>query len=358
MQNSYRVGEVGNRPWGSWVVDEIGDGFIKKTITVNVAGCLSLQSHKYRAEKWEIVVGIAEVIVDDEKLILSAGATVDIRIGAIHRLKNAGNEILIVKEIQFGDVLDENDILRYEDVYQRNETIFIADMDGTLTPARLPMTDEFTDFFVQFISKHRFYIVSGSDWGKVQEQLCKEVWNDVAGVYCSMGNEFYVRGKLVYQNDFVPETSLLVKLEEYRRKTKYKGQLFGNYIEKRIGMVNFSVLGRDCPMEARMLYSEWDKKHEERIRIAEELSVLYPQYDISVGGNVSIDIVPHGFGKEQIAFKLRKIYRNEKLVFLGDRTQKGGNDYSLARSLLKLGNTEVIAVDSPDDTLKYLRRML
>ena len=152
--------------------------------------------------------------------------------------------------------------------------------------------------------------------------------------------------------------SFIEKLKQYRKITKYSGKLFPNYIEKRQGMINFSVLGRDCPQEAREMYKKWDDFHHERQKIAMELAKMYPNYDISVGGNISIDIVPHGFGKEQVAIKLREKYPNEKIIFIGDRTEKGGNDYSLAQELLRSENSEIIAVNGPDDTLKFLKESI
>lgn len=359
MVNNYKIGEYGKRPWGHWRVDEIGQGFVKKTITVNIGGCLSLQSHKHREEFWEIISGTAEVTINREVFIFTVGETIKIPLQAKHRLKNIGNEVLIVKEIQLGEILDESDIIRYEDAYGRIEnSIFVADMDGTLTPARLPMTSEFEVFFLKFITKHEFYIVTGSDLKKLKEQVSEKVQENVAGMYCSMGNEFYIKNKLIYEHDFIPEQNLIEKLENYRKNTLYPGKLFENYIEKRKGMINFSVLGRDCSMFERKEYKKWDDVHKERKQIANELSESYPQYDISIGGNISIDIVPHGFGKEQIAKELRDKYPDKKIYFIGDRTEKGGNDYLLAQAVLKLGNSEIIAVSGPDDTLKFLKEKL
>lgn len=241
---------------------------------------------------------------------------------------------------------------------KNGKIVYLADMDGTLTPARLPMTKDFAEFFLDFVRKNIFYVVSGSDLGKICEQMPKIVLGEVAGVFCSMGNEFYVKDKLIYRNDFNPEKSLLERLENYRKNTSYDGQLFDNYIERRQGMLNFSVLGRNCPHDQRIAYKEWDNIHGERVCIARELSQLYPQYDISVGGNISIDIVPHGFGKEQVAAKVREIYPKSKIVFFGDRIQEGGNDYSLAQDLLNFGNSEIISVNGPDDTLKFLKQVV
>lgn len=237
----------------------------------------------------------------------------------------------------------------------QDDMVFIADMDGTLTPARLPMTEEFAKFLECFIEKRRFYIVSGSDYQKICEQVPQHLVEKI-GTFASMGNEFYAGGRLIYQRDFELSSDLMQRLEDYRKNTKYNGKLYPNYIEKRCGMVNFSILGRDCPQDARADYKKWDEIHRERETIRDELAEIYPEYDISVGGNISIDIVLQGLGKEQVARKIRNVYRDSKIVFIGDRTMPGGNDYSLAQELRKLGNAEVVQVEGPDETLYYLQK--
>ncbi|MDR2268216.1 MAG: HAD-IIB family hydrolase [Holosporaceae bacterium] len=237
------------------------------------------------------------------------------------------------------------------------KVVFVADMDGTLTPARLPMTEEFAEFFENFLIGRTFYVVSGSDYKKIQEQVSDKILSQISGVFSSLGNEFYANGKLVYQNNFEPEASLLEKLENYRRNTAYPFELFPNYIEIRVGMINFSVLGRDCPQEERARYSLWDNQNREREKIAQDLAKYYPEYDILIGGNISIDIVPKGFGKDQVANYLREIYRDEKIIFLGDRTRARGNDYDIAQRLLALGNAEIFAVDGPEAAMRILRSM-
>jgi HAD superfamily hydrolase (TIGR01484 family) len=354
----YKKGEIGRRPWGYWQINEIEDGIVKKSIVVDAGASLSLQSHRYRAEKWEVISGIAEVRIGDDVRFLKQHEFAEIPIGAIHRLKNAGEEPLVISETQFGEILDEDDIIRYEDLYGRcsaSAIIFLADMDGTITPARLPMMADFAIFLEKFISSRIFYIVSGSDYGKIQEQLPEAISHKVAGIYASMGNEFYEKGHLIYKKDFDPDELLLEKLEYYRSSTNYPFELYPDYIERRCGMINFSVLGRNCPHEARVKYNEWDSKSGEREKIARELSANYSQYDISIGGKISIDIVPRGLGKDQVADQLRSKYKTEKIVFLGDCIGEGGNDHALAQRLLTLGNAEVIPVDGPDDVIKILK---
>ena len=119
-------------------------------------------------------------------------------------------------------------------------------------------------------------------------------------------------------------------------------------------MLNFSILGRNCPFSEREKYNLWDKEHKEREAISIEMNKAFPQYEFSLGGKISIDIVEKGCGKEQIIKHVREIHPNDKIIFLGDRTEKGGNDYALAEAMRCMENCEVIAVNSPDDVLKYL----
>lgn len=107
------------RPWGSFFVLEEGPGFKVKRIVVKPQGRLSLQSHQYRAEHWTVIAGQATVTVDDGVHTLTRGQSIDIALGARHRLENFGEDDVAVIEVQFGDYLGEDDIIRYEDVYQR-----------------------------------------------------------------------------------------------------------------------------------------------------------------------------------------------------------------------------------------------
>lgn len=129
--------------------------------------------------------------------------------------------------------------------------LFVFDMDGTLTPPRLSMTAEFAIRFHAWQKSHFSFVATGSDYKKVEEQLPLSVISSFSGIYSSMGNVLRSGGKVVYQKEFAPDTELFNCLEQYRRQTAYPCQLFPNYIEQRIGMINFSVLGRDCPYVER-----------------------------------------------------------------------------------------------------------
>jgi len=107
------------RPWGSFFVLEEGPGFKVKRIVVKPQGRLSLQSHQYRAEHWTVIAGQATVTVGDGVRMLTRGQSIDIALGDRHRLENFGEDDVVVIEVQFGDYLGEDDIIRYEDVYRR-----------------------------------------------------------------------------------------------------------------------------------------------------------------------------------------------------------------------------------------------
>ncbi|MGN1079414.1 MAG: HAD-IIB family hydrolase [Alphaproteobacteria bacterium] len=233
-------------------------------------------------------------------------------------------------------------------------TIYVFDMDGTLTPARLPMTAEFAIRFYEWQKTHKSFIATGSDYIKVEEQLPLSVINGFTGVYCSMGNVLKSQGNIIYQKDFEPSAKLIALLEKYRAETAYPGVLYDNYIERRIGMVNFSVLGRNCPYTERERYCAWDKVAHERLNIQKSLLAEFPDLDIAVGGSISMDITPKGCGKGQIAYHLRKTYPDEEIIFFGDKTFKGGNDYELAETLATLPFTKTVQVDNPEFVLTYL----
>ncbi len=107
------------RPWGSFHILEEKPGFKVKRLHVTPGGRLSLQSHKHRSEHWTVVEGVATVTVDDLVKEFQRGQSIDIPLGAKHRLENFATADVEIIEVQFGDYLGEDDIVRYEDVYKR-----------------------------------------------------------------------------------------------------------------------------------------------------------------------------------------------------------------------------------------------
>ncbi len=107
------------RPWGFYTVIAQGKGFLTKIIHVKTGQKLSVQSHNYRSEHWVVLSGNAKVVLEGKEMILSPGHSVDIPVKAIHSLQNPFEEDLEIIEVQKGDPLIEEDIIRYEDMYGR-----------------------------------------------------------------------------------------------------------------------------------------------------------------------------------------------------------------------------------------------
>jgi mannose-1-phosphate guanylyltransferase/mannose-6-phosphate isomerase len=109
-----------HRPWGSYDSVDAGERFQVKRIKVKPGASLSLQSHTQRAEHWIVVSGTARVTRNNDVFELHANQSTYIPIGAKHRLENPGTDVLELIEVQSGDYLGEDDIVRYEDVYGRS----------------------------------------------------------------------------------------------------------------------------------------------------------------------------------------------------------------------------------------------
>ncbi len=107
------------RPWGYYTCMNSGKGYLTKTICVLPKQKLSIQSHNHRSEHWVVLEGRALVIKDNEEHYLNAGDSIDIPLQAKHSLQNPYDEELKIIEVQKGDYISEDDIIRYEDCYGR-----------------------------------------------------------------------------------------------------------------------------------------------------------------------------------------------------------------------------------------------
>ena len=111
--------ENAERPWGKYQKFYQENEVWVKRVEVNPKSRLSLQKHKYRSEKWVIVAGQGLAIVDNKKIPVSPGVVVDIPLGAIHRIGNTGDTLLVFIEVACGKHLSEDDIFRLQDDYAR-----------------------------------------------------------------------------------------------------------------------------------------------------------------------------------------------------------------------------------------------
>ena len=110
-----------HRPWGWYDSIDEGGRFKVKRIQVKPGASLSLQKHHHRAEHWVVVSGTAEITCGDKKLLLTENQSTYIPLGEVHRLANPGTIPLEIIEVQSGSYLGEDDIIRFQDHYGRNQ---------------------------------------------------------------------------------------------------------------------------------------------------------------------------------------------------------------------------------------------
>jgi mannose-6-phosphate isomerase-like protein (cupin superfamily) len=116
----YKAGDSDTRPWGTWLVLDVGPRHVVKRISVHPGKILSLQLHHHRDEHWVIVQGAATVTVGDAVVERNENETVFIPRGTMHRIANNTDRMMEFIEIQTGDDLREDDIVRLEDAYGRS----------------------------------------------------------------------------------------------------------------------------------------------------------------------------------------------------------------------------------------------
>lgn len=201
---------------------------------------------------------------------------------------------------------------------------YCFDVDGTLTPSRCVIDEEFRKEFISFASNNNVCIVTGSDYPKTLEQVGQEVIDTCKFVFNCCGNEVRTKDHIRYQSTWKPGGMLLMFLESLKRKSGFSIRT-GKHIESRIGMVNFSVVGRNATKEERALYVAWDNTTNERVEFASQIRKAFPELDCTIAGETGLDIYPKGKDKSQV-----KEWIDGKLIFFGDRCEEGGNDFPLA----------------------------
>ncbi len=115
------------RPWGTWTVLTAGVGYKVKLIEVRPGHRLSLQFHHHRSEHWVVVSGRGRAIIDTKVLELYPGESVVVPQGSVHRLENPWSDSLRIVEVQRGEILSEEDIVRLEDDYHRADARVTSD---------------------------------------------------------------------------------------------------------------------------------------------------------------------------------------------------------------------------------------
>jgi len=117
--DTHKLHRTVHRPWGTYTTLGEGSRFKIKRIEVKPGGSLSLQMHHHRSEHWVVVSGIGRVTNGDETMLLNTNESTYIPAGHKHRLENPGLVDLVMIEVQSGEYLGEDDIVRFDDIYGR-----------------------------------------------------------------------------------------------------------------------------------------------------------------------------------------------------------------------------------------------
>lgn len=113
--------EIGDRPWGKYYVLEDKPHYKLKRIEVNPGHRLSYQFHHHRQEFWTVIEGEAVVTLDGEEITVKYGESIHIPLGAKHRIENRSSALVVFIEVQTGTYFGEDDIVRLQDDYDREE---------------------------------------------------------------------------------------------------------------------------------------------------------------------------------------------------------------------------------------------
>ncbi|RMD41912.1 hypothetical protein DV735_g3199, partial [Chaetothyriales sp. CBS 134920] len=247
------------------------------------------------------------------------------------------------------------------------DTVVLFDVDGTLTPARRPVSAEILAALAALRQKAAIGFVGGSNLVKQQEQLgssTQDVTSMFDFAFAENGLTAYRLGKELPSNSFIK----WLGQDKYQKLARFilryiagiEGipKLTGTFIEFRAGMINVSPVGRNATQDERDEFEKWDLQTHTRAKLVEALQKEFPDYGLtySIGGQISFDVFPTGWDK---TYCLRHI-ENEKNVsgieykkihFFGDKTFKGGNDYEIFEDPRTIGHT----VKNPEDTLRILK---
>jgi HAD superfamily hydrolase (TIGR01484 family) len=233
------------------------------------------------------------------------------------------------------------------------ETVYLFDVDGTLTPPLTEVDDVFAEVFLSWIRDNgkKVYLVTGSDIKKTKKQLFSSFIDQCEGIFTCSGNVFYSKGHKVYENKLVLPKGFIENLQLYLDMGTQWRKKTGTHIEIRSGMVNFSTVGRDASPDLREAYSKWDAAHGEREDIVDYIKGIYPELEVAIGGQISVDIYPAGKNKAQVVDNIQEMHGPDtSMVFVGDRNVPGGNDWPLAQRLQRMEGCAWYQVLSYEET--------
>jgi phosphomannomutase len=206
--------------------------------------------------------------------------------------------------------------------------LILFDVDGTLTPSRGQIDPDFKHWLMTQL-RYPYQLITGSDPEKTIEQVGHDLWASCKTYNCA-GNHVFDHGNEIYKSSWTIPADLEWILGGKLIASQWNTRT-GRHFEHRVGLCNFSVVGRNATPEQRHAYFKWDQQQGERIQIAQLINHCWPEVEATVAGETGIDIYAKHTGKDQI---INQIVQQEPVHFFGDRQDPNGNDYRLAQAIL------------------------
>jgi phosphomannomutase len=239
--------------------------------------------------------------------------------------------------------------------------LLLFDVDGTLTPSRLPASKEILDLIKSAKRHCAIAYVGGSDLAKQKEQLGDAAVDGLFDFgFSENGATAFRLGRLIAQDSFIGYLGEAKYKELVNFILSYLAQIDipvkrGTFVEFRNGMVNVSPIGRSCSQAEREQFAKLDAERGIRKAMVEALRARFSEFGLSfsIGGQISIDIFPSGWDK---TLCLKHVIGEgfTDIHFFGDRTEVGGNDHEIFNHPAVHGHT----VRNPADTVEQVKALL
>lgn len=206
--------------------------------------------------------------------------------------------------------------------------MLIFDMDGTLTESSEQIDEDFREYLVKVFSSNPCAIVSGADYESIKNQLGYNLCYHAKWVFACNSAHVLKLGVTKYKSDWKLKPSVRNYLQNYLRDSGFPHRT-GKHFDDRIGMCNFSVLGRGASKELRRHYIAWDIATKEREHIAKKINTKFNGVVARVAGETGIDLMHTNMSKAKVLDWVEK----DAIKFFGDKMKKRGNDFPLASKL-------------------------
>jgi len=252
--------------------------------------------------------------------------------------------------------------------------VIVFDLDGTLAKSKSALDDEMVEIFQKLLLFYPVAIISGGNFKQFQDNVLNQLDSKAKGninlanlhLLPTSGTQYYRyvsngsknsndKWQLIYQHE-IPLEDRIEIIETVEKSAKelnlWEKKTYGDIIEDRKSQITFSALGQLAPVEEK---EKWDPDNSRKELLRDKIAQVITKYQVASGGSTSIDITIKGIDKAYGVSELvmRNNFDIEKVLFIGDRLEPGGNDEPVKKL-----NLQTLAVRDPEDTKMFLQGLL